>query len=132
MVSPVLKMTDRAAIVDDFWLAILRNDWAGGEAAVSQILAQLVSILASYSFELVQGDEQETGREKRIQVRAESPRAVMPDTPMATVDAWNAEVEVLLVTVSKRETCGARLTDGKVNFLACAGPMDQVGGTLCG
>jgi hypothetical protein len=48
----------------------------------------------------------------------------MPDTPVATADVWNAEVGVLLVTVSKQETCGARLMDGEVNFLACAGPMD--------
>ncbi len=54
MVSPVLKqMTDQASIVEDFWLAISRNDWAGAGAAASQIEAPLVSILASYSFELV-------------------------------------------------------------------------------
>jgi len=61
-----------------------------------------------------------------------SPRGVMSDTPKATIDAWNVDVGVTLVAVSKRETCGARVTDGEVDFLACAGPMDRPGGTSCG
>jgi hypothetical protein len=56
----------------------------------------------------------------------------MPDTPMSTVDAWNDNVRVSLVVVDKRETCGARLTDGEVDFLACAGPTEHPGGTGCG
>jgi hypothetical protein len=42
------------------------------------------------------------------------------------------DVGMTLVAVSKRKTCGARVTDGEVNFLACAGPMDRPGGTSCG
>jgi hypothetical protein len=61
-----------------------------------------------------------------------SPRAVMPDTPVAMVDAWNAEVGVLLIVVCKSKTCGARVLDSKVDFLARAGAMDCPGGGMCG
>ena len=36
------------------------------------------------------------------------------------------------MVVSKRETCAARLGDGEVDFLACAGPLERPGGTSCG
>ncbi len=57
---------------------------------------------------------------------------VMPDTSTSKVDAWNAELGVSLVVVSKRETCAARLGDDEVDFLACTGPLDRPGGTSCG
>jgi hypothetical protein len=60
------------------------------------------------------------------------PWGVMSDTSKAMVDTWNVDVGVTLVAVSKRKTCGARVTDGEVDFLACAGPMDRPGGTSCG
>ncbi len=57
---------------------------------------------------------------------------VMPDMPMEAVTVLNAEVLVALVVVSKSETCVARVFDGEVDFLMCAGPVDCPGGTLCG
>ncbi len=37
-----------------------------------------------------------------------------------------------LIVVSRQETCGAWVTDGEVDFLACAGGMDCPGGMSCG
>jgi hypothetical protein len=124
---------DQASIIEDFWLAIARNDRAAAEAAATQIEALLVSVLASYSFELVEEEDQqvETG-EKHAGTLTGSPREVIPDTPVAMVDAWNAEVGVSLIVVSKSKNCGARVLDGKVDFLACAGAMDCPGGGGCG
>jgi hypothetical protein len=56
----------------------------------------------------------------------------MPDTPTEVVTAWNSEVLVALVVVSKSEICGARVGDGEVDFLVCAGPVNWAGGTSCG
>jgi hypothetical protein len=56
----------------------------------------------------------------------------MPDTPMEVVTAWNTEALVDLVVVSGGEICGTRVSDGKVDFLVCAGPVDCPGGTSCG
>jgi hypothetical protein len=57
--------------------------------------------------------------------------SVMPDTPMEALTAWNLETLVCLVMVSKSEICGARVGNGEVDFLACAGPVDWPGGTSC-
>jgi hypothetical protein len=48
----------------------------------------------------------------------------MPDTPTEMVIAWNLEALVALVAVSKSEICGARVRDGEIHFLACAGAVD--------
>jgi hypothetical protein len=53
----------------------------------------------------------------------------MPDTPTEAVTAWNLEALVALVAVSKSEICGARVGNGEVDFLTCAGPVDWPGGT---
>ncbi len=34
--------------------------------------------------------------------------------------------------MAKDEICGAWVTDGEVDFLACAGALDRPGGTSCG
>jgi hypothetical protein len=126
-------MTDQASIIEDFWLTIARNDRAVAEAAATQIKAPLVSVLASYSFELVEGEDgQAEMGEEHAGTLTGSPRAVMPDTPVVMVNAWNAEVGVSLIVVSKSKTCGARVSDGEVDFIACAGAMDCPGGGGCG
>jgi hypothetical protein len=126
-------MTDRASIVEDFWLAITRNYCPGAEAAATHIKAPLVSVSGTYSFELVKGEEQQAEMiEEGTGTLAESPRAVMPDTPVAMVNTWNAEAGILLDVVSRRETCGARVSDSKVNVLACAGMLERPGGGGCG
>ncbi len=56
----------------------------------------------------------------------------MPDTPTEAVTAWNADVTVALIAVSKAEICDARVGDREVDFLVCAGPVNCPGGTLCG
>ncbi len=61
-----------------------------------------------------------------------SPKSVSPDTPVATVEAWNAVDRVRLVLVSKAKICGAHVSNREVNFLACTGALDCVGGTSCG
>jgi hypothetical protein len=81
-------MTDQASIVKDFWLAIARNDRPGAEAVATCIKAPLVSVSGTYSFELVEGEEQQAEMiEEGTGMLAKSPRAVMPDTPAAMVDA---------------------------------------------
>jgi hypothetical protein len=127
-------MTNQASIVEDFWLAIARNDRTGVEAAVTSIKAPLVALSGIRSFELVEEEDQqaEMFEEVGTGTLTKTPRAVMPDTPVATVDAWNAEVAVSLVVVSKSLTCGARTSDGEVDFLACAGVAERPGGGGCG
>jgi hypothetical protein len=126
-------MTNRTSVVKDFWLAIARNDWDEAEVAVLRLQAPLVSVSASYSFKLVKGeDRQEEEKQEETSALVLLPRGVMSDTPRLMVDAWNTDVAVTLVAVSKCETCGARVMDGEVDFLACAGAMDWLGGTSCG
>ena len=127
-------MTDlRVSLVEDFWLAVARNDRAGAEAAAASIEVPLVALGSAYSFELVK-DEVPRGEDEEEDTGTliENPRAVMPDTLVATVDAWNAEVGVSLVVVSKIKTCGARVSGGDVDFLACAGDNERPGSGGCG
>jgi hypothetical protein len=123
-------MTNRTSIVEDFWLAIVRNNRDEAEAAVLRLEVPAVSVSTSYSFKLVEGEEQQVEESQEdTGVLVSLPRGVMSGTPKATIDAWNVDVGVTLVAVSKRKTCGARVTDGEVDFLACAGPM-LAGGDL--
>ena len=126
-------MTDRTSVVADFWLAVARNNHEEAQNAVCHLDVSIVSISLAYSFEMVEGEERLAEVvEQEIGALVGPVRVVMPDTPTSTVDAWNAEVGVSLVVVSKHETCAARLGDGEVDFLACAGPLDWPGGTFCG
>ncbi len=117
-------------MVEDFWLAITRNDREGVEAAVASIEPPLVALSSTYSFEMVDEEEQETDRGRKDALPKSL--ALMPDTPLSTVNAWNAKVPVALVVVSKSLTCGARISDGEVDFLACAGAMERPGLGGCG
>ena len=123
----------QVSLVEDFWLAVARNDRAGAEAAAASIEVPLVALAPAYSFELVE-DEVPGGEDEQEDTGTlfETPRAVRPDTPVATVDAWNAEVGVSLVLVSKIKTCGARVSGGEVDFLACAGDNERPGSGGCG
>jgi len=122
-------MTDRTSIVAGFWLAVARNNHEEAQSAVRRLNVPVVSISLAYSFEMVEGEEPLAEVEQEDTGALVGPvRGVMPDTPTSTVDAWNVEVGVSLVVVSKRETCAARLGDGEVDFLACAGPLDWPGG----
>ena len=127
-------MTDRTSVVADFWLAVARNNHEEAQNAVCCLDVPVVSISSAYSFKMVEGEERlaEVVEQEDTGALVGSVRGVMPDTPMLTVDAWIAEVGVSLVVVSKLETCAARLGDGEVDFLACAGPLDRSGGTSCG
>ena len=126
-------MTDRTSVVADFWLAVARNNHDEAQNAMCRLDVPIVSISLAYSFEMVDGEERLAEVEQEDTGALVGPvRGVMPDTPTSTVVAWNAEVGVLLVVVSKLETCMARLGDGEVDFLACAGPLERPGGTSCG
>ena len=49
-----------------------------------------------------------------------SPQNVEPDTPQATVDAWNTPGKVQFLVVTKDGTCNARWnSEGAVDFFAC-------------
>jgi hypothetical protein len=50
-------MTDQASLIEDFWLAIGRNDREGVEAAVASIEPPLVALSSTYSFEMVDEEE---------------------------------------------------------------------------
>ena len=118
-------------MVEDFWLAVARNDLQGAEAAVASLDPPPVALLSTYSFEMVDEEERETERG----LEGASPAGgsvLMPDTPVSTLDAWNAKVPVSLVLVSKTLTCGARISDGEVDFLACAGANERPGLGGCG
>ncbi len=59
-----MDFTDRASIVEDFWLAVGRNDSVKAEATVLCLEAPMVSVSMSYSFEMVKGEEWEEGVEQ--------------------------------------------------------------------
>ena len=49
-----------------------------------------------------------------------SPKNVQPDTPVATIDAWNATKQVTLTVISRDMICGARMvTERETDFMAC-------------
>jgi hypothetical protein len=126
-------MTDRTSVVAEFWLAVARNHHEEAQNAVRRLDVPVVSICLAYSFEMVEGEEHLAEIEQEDTGALVWPvRGVMPDTPTSMVDVWNAEVGVSLVVVSKLETCAARLGDGAMDFLACAGPLERPGGTSCG
>jgi hypothetical protein len=56
-----MDFTDRASIVEDFWIAVGRNDRVEVEAAVLRLKALMVSVSMIYSFEMVEGEEREEG-----------------------------------------------------------------------
>ena len=51
--------TDKTSAVADFWLAVGRNNLAEAEAAVRRLDAMLVAISSSYSFDLVEAEEEQ-------------------------------------------------------------------------
>jgi hypothetical protein len=126
-------MNKEISPAEEFWLALARNDRAGAQEVVDRL--DLPPIVTSpFSFDLV-GEELKDRQECKPQRDATgglSPKSVSPDTPVATVETWNAVDQVRLVLVSKTKICGARVSDGEVNFLSCAGALDHVGGTSCG
>ena len=126
--------TETTSAVADFWLAVARNNREEAEAAVLRLEAPLVAVPSGFSFDMVEGEGKEQGGELEDSgaLVGSSPRGVMPGTPMSTVDAWNADVGVSLIVVSKQATCGARVSEGDVDYLACAGPTERPGGAGCG
>ena len=126
--------TETTSAVADFWLAVGRNNLEEAEAAVLRLGAPLVAVSSGFSFDMVEGEGQEQGEELEESgaLVGASPRGVMPGTPMSTVDAWNADVGVSLIVVSKQATCGARVSEGDVDYLACAGPTERPGAGGCG
>ena len=46
----------QVSLVEDFWLAVARNDRAGAEAAAASIEVPLVALAPAYSFELVEDE----------------------------------------------------------------------------
>jgi hypothetical protein len=129
------KMQAEVPVAEEFWLAIARNDRAVAQEVIDRLELPLVAI-STFSFEEVRGellDSQE--REPLEQSGAQgalSPKLVSSDTPKATVDAWNLSDHVALLLVSKDEICVAGVTDGEVDFLACACALDRPRGTSCG
>ena len=127
-------MDNEVAVAEEFWLALARNDREGAQEVIRRLEIPPV-VTPTFSFELVEGED-EARRPLELQDRKEpgtlSPMAISPDTPASIVDAWNVDARVALVLVSTNEICWARVTDGEVNFLACAGALDRVGGTSCG
>jgi hypothetical protein len=126
--------TDKTLAVADFWLAVGKNNLAEAEAAVRRHDAPLVAVSSSYSFDLVEAEEEQQAKVLKDSgaLGSTTPRGVIPGTPTSTIDAWNADVGVSLVVASKGDKCGARVSEGEVNFLACTGPNECQGGSGCG
>ena len=101
--------TDKTSAVADFWLTVGRNNLAEAEAAVHHLDAPLVAVSSSYSFDLVEAEEEQQAEvlEDSGALGSTTPRGVMPGTPTLTIDVGNADVGVSLVVVSKGDTCGA-------------------------
>ncbi len=79
-----------------------------------------------------EGKDQGVDLEDEGALMGASPRGVMPGTPMSTIDAWNSDVGVSLIVVSKQGNCGARVSEGDIDFLACAGATERAGAAGCG
>ena len=126
--------TEMTSAVADFWLVFGRNNLEEAEAAVLRLEAPLVSVSSGFSFDLVEGEGKDQGADLEDEgaLMGASPRGVMPGTPMSTIDAWNADVGVSLIVVSKQGTCGARVSEGDIDFLACAGATERPGAAGCG
>ena len=126
-------MNDIPSVAEEFWAALAINDRDGAQEVVDRLALPPVETSA-FSFEEVEGElEQVRGEEGGDGGSgALSPKAVNSDTPVAVVETWNSDVRVALVLVSKDEICGARVSDGEVDFHACAGALDREGGTSCG
>ena len=101
--------TDKTSAVADFWLAVGRNNLAEAEAAACRLDAPLVAVSSSYSFDLVEAEEEQQAEVLKDSgaLGSTTPRGVIPGTPTSTIDAWNADVGVSLVVVGKGDTCGA-------------------------
>ncbi len=126
-------MNKEITFAEEFWLALARNDRAGSQDVID-CLDLPPAVTSLFTFDLVE-EELEDCQECKPQGGSRgglSPKSVSPDTPVATVEAWNAVDWVQLVLVSKTEICGVGVSDREVNFLACAGALDCVGGTSCG
>ena len=131
-------MGDEVTAAEEFWLALARNDRAGAQAVVDRLDIPLVTTMA-FSFEEVDGEAElerppqgAPGGQADERGMSFSPKSVSADTPVAAIEAWNLDDRVLLLLLCKSEICGARVSDGEVDFLACAGALDCVGGTSCG
>ena len=110
--------TDKTLAVADFWLAVGRNNLLDTEAAVRRLDAPLATISSSYSFDLVEAEEEQQAETLKDSgaLGSTTQRGFIPGTPTLTIDAWNADVGVLLVVVSKSETCGAQVSEEEVDF----------------
>jgi hypothetical protein len=128
-------MQAKVPVAKEFWLALTRNDRAGAQEVIDRLDLPLVATSTS-SFKEMEGKFQDAQERESLEQHGAqgvlSPKSVSLDTPMATVDAWNVTDRVALLLVSKDEICGARVMDGEVKFLACAGALDCPGGTSCG
>jgi hypothetical protein len=111
-----------SSLAEEFWAALATNDRNGAQQVVDRLALPPVETSA-FLFEEVEGElEQVRGEEGGDGGSgALSPKAVNSDTPVAVVETWNSDVRVALVLVSKDEICGARVSDGEVDFHACAG-----------
>jgi hypothetical protein len=103
----------KLTIAEEFWLVMCQND----RTLAKQIAAQLdvpPVILSAYSFKMVEEDKGEEavdlGACRQVgESGALTPRGVtvMPDTPTEAVSAWNCEMLVTLLLVTKDKICGA-------------------------
>jgi hypothetical protein len=123
-------MSKEVTVAKEFWLALAQNDRAGAQAVVNRLE---LPPTAAFSFEEVES-EAGAGQQPRPLLdkddrRALSPKSISSSTPVAAIEAWNVQEHVQLLLVCKMEVCGAQVSDGGVNILACAGALDRVGGT---
>ena len=90
---------DKLTAAKEFWLALARNDRVGAQAVVNRLAIPLVES-AAFSFEEVEGKD-EPGREQSapplaVDTGTLPPKNLTSDTPVATVEAWNAHALVVL------------------------------------
>jgi hypothetical protein len=127
-------MNEEVPVAEEFWLTLARNDRAEAHKVIKCLDLPLVAT-STFSFEEIEGEFHDAQERETLEQRgaqgALSPKLVSADTPMATIDAWNATDCVALLLVSSNEICGAQVMDGEVDFLTCARALDCPGGTSC-
>ncbi len=94
------------AVAEEFWLTLMRNDREEAQAVVNHLDLPLV-MTSTFSFDEVEGKLQDAQERQPLKPQGNagtlSPKVVSQDTPMATVDVWNATDCGTLVLVSSNE-----------------------------
>ena len=122
----MMVTSTEASSASRFWTAIVAGDPAAAAAAGDSLVH--LPFVTTPSFEFPEssvlgaiGVAAAASAAAAGESPVLPPLTVHPDTPQATLSAWNANTRVHLMVVQKTVVCGARVvSEGKEDFIACA------------